>query len=192
MKTYYYINLVILFLTINSFAQNKDAKPEVSPLVNESFKFNNFSDQIIVVSIINPDNREEISNLDELAKKYQSSNVAFIAITDEANDSVVNSLKYQLTHYQYLSEKENERVFNKYQTGVFKIFPLQIITNQNDEIHYIKKGSTKNIEGKLSKRLDKLLLAKLEQGSLTIAEKKHQIDYHNGSLSLRPSNHKVE
>jgi len=192
MKTYYYINLIILFLTINIFAQNKDVKPEVSPLVNESFKFNDFSDQIIVVSIINPDNSEEISNLDELAKKYQSTNVAFIAITDEANDSVVNSLKYQLTHYQYLSEKENERVFNKYQTGVFKIFPLQIITNQKDEVHYIKKGSTKNIEGKISKRLDKLLLAKPKQGALTIAEKSYQNDYHKRRLSLRVSNHKLE
>ncbi len=192
MKSYYYINLVILFLTINIFAQNKDVKPEVSPLVNESFKFNNFSDQIIVLSIINPDNSEEISNLDELAKKYQSSNVAFIAITDEANDSVVNSLKYQLTHYQYLSEKENERVFNKYQTGVFKIFPLQIITNQKDEVYYIKKGSTKNIEGKLAKRLDKLLLTKPEPGALYFAEKSYQNDYHEGRLSLPVSGAQVE
>jgi len=178
MKSFYYINLLALILSMNIFAQNKDVKTEVSPLLNGSFQFNNFRDQLIVISIINTDDSNEISHLDRLAKKYQASNVVFIAITDEANDSVVNSLKYQLTHYQYLSEKENERVFNKYQTGVFKIFPLQIITNQNDEIHYIKKGSTKNIEGKLSKRLDKLLLAKSEQGSLDIAVKKHQNDYH--------------
>ncbi len=190
---YYYINLVILFLSINIFAQNKDAKPDVSPLLNESFKFNNFSDQIIVISIFNPNNREEISNLDELAKKYQSSNVAFIAITDdEANDSVVNSLKYQLTHYQYLSEKENERVFNKYETGVFKIYPLQIITNQKDEIHYIKKGRTKNIEDKLSKRLDKLLLAKTKQDALHIVVKTYQNDYQVGGRSLSVSDSQLE
>jgi hypothetical protein len=193
MKSYYYINLLILFLSINIFAQNKDAKPDVSPFVNERFKLSNFSDQIIVVSIINPNNREEISNLDELAKKYQSSNVAFIAVMgDEANDSVVNSLKYQLTHYQYLSEKENERVFNKYQTGVFKIFPLQIVTNQKDEIHYIKKGRTKNIEGKLSKRLDKLLLAKTKQNALHIAVKSYQNDYQAGKWSSPVSDSQVE
>jgi hypothetical protein len=191
MKSYYYINLLILFLSINIFAQNKDVKPDVSPFVNERFKLSNFSDQIIVVSIINPNNREEISNLDELAKKYQSSNVVFIAITDdEANDSVVNSLKYQLTHYQYLSEKENERVFNKYQTGVFKIFPLQIVTNKKDEIYYIKKGSTKNIEGKLSKRLDKLLLAKAKQSTLQIAEKSYQNNDQESSWSLVVSDSK--
>ncbi len=194
MKTYFHynINLVILFLSINIFAQNKNVKPEASPLLNESFKFNNFSDQIIVISIINPNNKEEISNLDELAKNYQSSNVAFIAITDEANDSVVCSLKYQLTHYQYLPEKENERVFNKYQTGIFKIFPLQIVINQKDEIHYIKKGSTKNIEGKLSKRLDKLLLIKPEPGALYFAEKSYQNDYHERGLSLSVSEAQVE
>ena len=103
MKTYYYINLIILFLTINIFAQNKDIEPEVSPLLNESFKFNNFSDQIIVISIINPNNSKEIS-----------------------------------------------------------------------------------------KRLDKLLLAKPEQGALDIAEKSYQYDYHEGRLSLRASYHKVE
>ncbi len=194
MKTnfHYYINLVILCISINNFAQNKDVKPEVSPLVNESFKFNNFNDQIIVISIINPNNREEISNLDKLANKYQSSNVVFIAITDEANDSVVSSLKYQLIHYQYLSEKENERVFNKYQTGVFKIFPLQIVTNQKDEIYYIKKGSTKNIESKLSKRLDKLLLAKPKQDALYIAEKRYQNDYQEASWNLPVSDSQLE
>ncbi len=193
MKThfFYYINLVMLCLSINIFAQNKYVKPEVAPLLNESFKFNNFSDQIIVVSIINPNNREEISNLDELAKKYQSSNVVFIAITDdEANDSIVNSLKYQLTHYQYLSEKENERVFNKYQTGVFKIFPLQIVTNQKDEIQYIKKGSTKNIGGKLSRRLDKLLLAKPKQSTLQIVKKRYQKKSQESSWSLLVSDSK--
>jgi len=183
MKSYFYYcsNLLILILSVNIYAQNKDAKLEVSPIENESFKFNNISDQIIVISIVNPNNREEISNLDELAKKYQSSNVAFIAITgDEANDSVVNSLKYQLTHYRYLSVKENARVFNKYQTGVFKIFPLQIVTNQKGEIHYIKKGRAKNIDDKLSKRLDKLLLTKTKEDAPYIAIKSYRNNYQAG------------
>jgi len=180
MKSYCYIKLLILFLAVQSFAQNKYVKPDISSLVYESFKFNNYSDQIIVISIINPNDSDEIAHLDNLAKKYQASNVAFIAITDEANDSMVNSLKYQLTHYQYLAEKENERVFNKYQTGVFKIFPLQIITNQEGDVLYEKKGNTKNIQHKISKRLNKLLNAKPTKGFFPIGIKNYLSDSQNG------------
>ena len=35
---------------------------------------------------------------------------------------------------------------------------MQIITNPRGEIDYVKKGATKNIEQKLAKRIDKLLM----------------------------------
>ena len=69
-------------------------------------------------------------------------------------------------HYQYLPETENERTFNKYQTGAIKIFPIQIITNQQGKVYYIKKGNTKNIKHKLSKRIDKILSTSSGPGSL--------------------------
>ena len=154
----YIIMLIVVFLSINSLAQNKRLKPFAASSNIENVFFNTLQNEIIIVSIINPENHKEIVKLDELASRYQSSGVRFIAITDEVNDSIINSLKYELIHYQYLSSEENERVFNNYQTGNFKVFPMQIITNSRGEIDYIKKGATKNIEQKLAKRIDKLLM----------------------------------
>ena len=154
----YIIMLIIVFLSINSLAQNKRLKRFAASSNIENVFFNALQNDIIIISIINPENHQEIAKLDELASRYQSNGVRFIAITDELNDSIVNSLKYELIHYQYLSSEENERVFNNYQTGNFKVFPMQIITNPRGEIDYLKKGATKNIEQKLAKRIDKLLM----------------------------------
>ena len=154
----YVIMLIVVFLSINSIAQNKMLKPFAGSSNIENVFFNTLQNDIIIISIINPENHQEIAKLDELASRYQSNGVRFIAITDELNDSIVNSLKYELIHYQYLSSEENERVFNNYQTGNFKVFPMQIITNSIGEIDYLKKGATKNIEQKLAKRIDKLLM----------------------------------
>lgn len=150
--------LIVVFLSIDSLAQNKRVKPFVASSNIENVFFNTFQNDIIIISIINPENHQEIAKLDELASRYKSSGLRFIAITDEVNDSIVNSLKYELIHYQYLSSEENERVFNNYQTGNFKVFPMQIIINSEGEIEYMKKGATKNIEEKLAKRIDKLLM----------------------------------
>jgi len=40
---------------------------------------------------------------------------------------------------------------------------MQIITDSNGEILYLKKGAVKNIEDKLVKKIDKLLLIKSEK-----------------------------
>jgi hypothetical protein len=154
----YIIMLIVVFQSISSFAQNNRPKPFAVSSNIENVFFNTLQNDIIIISIINPENHKEIAKLDELASRYQSSGVRFIAITDEVNDSIVNSLKYELIHYQYLSSEENERVFNNYQTGNYKVFPMQIITNHRGEIDYVKKGDTKNIEQKLAKRIDKLLM----------------------------------
>ena len=157
-NAHHIIMLIVVFLSINSLAQIKQLKPFAASSNIENVFFNTLQNEIIIISIINPENHKEIVKLDELASKYQSSGVRFIAITDEVNDSIVNALKYELIHYQYLSSEENERVFNNYQTGNFKVFPMQIITNSIGEIDYLKKGATKNIEQKLAKRIDKLLM----------------------------------
>jgi len=154
----YIITLTALFLSISNFAQDKKINSLAPSIAFNNNVFNDVHDKLIVISIVDYEDDKELVKLDKLAAKYQSSSVRFIAITDEVNDSIVNALKYQLMHYQYLSSEENEKVFNKYQTGNFKVFPMQIITNGSGQIHYIKKGHSKNIEEKLARRINKLVL----------------------------------
>lgn len=157
-NTQYIIVLVALFLSLNNFGQEKKLGPLVASTSFDKEMFNNVQDELTVISIINPEDNMELMKLDKLAAKYQSKRVRFIAITDEVSESITNALKYQLKHYQYLSSEENEKVFNKYQTGNFKIFPMQIIMNSSGQVYYLKKGHTKNIEEKLAKRINKLIV----------------------------------
>ena len=162
-KLAHILAVAIIFSSLSIHAQTKRLNAITQALSPLHVLLNQTPRDINVISIINPENSKELVKLDELAQKYQSDKVGFIAITDEVNDSIVNSLKYQLIHYQYLASEQNEMVFNHYQTGTFKIFPMQIITDSNGEILYLKKGAVKNIEDKLVKKIDKLLLIKSEK-----------------------------
>ena len=92
-NAHHIIMLIVVFLSINSLAQIKQLKPFAASSNIENVFFNTLQNEIIIISIINPENHKEIVKLDELASKYQSSGVRFIAITDEVNDSIVNALK---------------------------------------------------------------------------------------------------
>ncbi len=142
------VKTIMLFICLNVIGQIKTNKLLQHDKNNE----------IKIISIIDINNPVEIKNLDLLAEKYKRYNIEFIAITDEINDSISYSLKNQLLHYKFVKKTENERIFNSYQTGMFKVFPMQVILNKSGEITYIKKGTTKSIDKKLAKRIDKLLI----------------------------------
>lgn len=117
----------------------------------------NIENNIKVISILDTDNYKELKKLDHFAAKYKNRNVTFIVITDKSNDSLYNLNKEGIRYYQFLSENENRKNLNTYQTGMYKVFPTHIVINKEGEIIYKKKGIANNIEDKLSKRIDKLL-----------------------------------
>ncbi len=111
----------------------------------------------MIISIFDYKNLDEIKKLDKLAEKYTDRNVTFISVIDNLNDDMVNSIKKQVLYYQHLSKVENKRVFNTYQTGMYKVFPMHVVLNKKGEVTYKKKGAVNNIEDKLAKRINRLL-----------------------------------
>jgi len=158
-KTNLHIKIIIIALLVSASidAQIKDQDLAYISIDNNFKQLNSIKEKIVVISIFNPDNSSELKKMDELAQKYKNSNVSFISVSDNFNGNLDKSLKKQILHYQHLSTDENERVFNKYQTGMFKVFPMHIILNKKGELTYKKKGEIKNIERKLEKRINRLL-----------------------------------
>jgi len=146
---------MVFFLSFNLISQVKNQLITDLSAGKQHFEINNSNDNIKVISILNPDNSDNWKRIDQFAKKYQHKNISFIAVTDQLNDSLSNSIKGE--YYQHLSAIENKKVFNTHQTGMYKVFPIYIIINKDGKIIYKKKGTTNNIEGKLAKRIDKLL-----------------------------------
>jgi len=148
---------MVFFLSINLISQVKNQLIIDSSIKGQQFDINNVNKNIKVISILNPDNSDNWKRIDRFAEIYQYKNVSFIAVTDKLNDSLSNSIKSEHNHYQHLSAIENKKVFNTHQTGMYKVFPIYIIINKDGKIIYKKKGATNNIEGKLAKKIDKLL-----------------------------------
>ncbi|WP_299526641.1 hypothetical protein [uncultured Lutibacter sp.] len=153
--------LIVIFLSVNIYGQNRLQKLAMSSFDNNKESMYDSKENIIVISIVDFQNPNEFENLNKLAKKYKNDNVQFIAVTDKIDDNEFNLLKVQLSHYKYLSKDENEKVFNMYQTNMFKVFPIQILINANGKMKYKKKGRANNIEDKLSKRIDRFLYKKI-------------------------------
>lgn len=149
---------MVFFLSFNLISQVKNQWIIDSSIKGEQFEINNVNNKIKVISILNPDNSDNWKRIDQFAEIYQYKNVSFIAITDKLNDSLSSSIKGEYNYYQHLSAIENKKVFNTHQTGMYKVFPIYIIINKDGKIIYKKKGATNNIEGKLAKRIDKLLV----------------------------------
>lgn len=148
---------VAIFISINIIAQNNNQRITFSSNEN-TYELMNYSEEnIIVISIFNIKDPVEIKVLDKLAENYYNDNVTFIAITDKLSDSIVNLVKSKTSHYHHLAKEENNRVFNIYQTGTYKVFPMQIILNKEGKVVYKKKGKTNHIDEKLAKRINKLL-----------------------------------
>ncbi len=158
-KTNLHITIIftVFFLSLNLISQNREQKIVFSPIDRISDLLYNSENNIKVISILDTDNSVALKRLDQFAAKYEEKNVTFIAITDGLNDSISNAIKNEFVHYQHLPENENKKIFNTYQTGKYKIFPIHIILNKEGKIIYKKKGSVNNIEEKLSKRIDKSL-----------------------------------
>jgi hypothetical protein len=151
---------LVLFLSLNSiFSQSLDQNIAYNiPGNNTSHWINSSNSNIKIISILNSDHAVELKKLDHFAAKYKNSNVSFIAVTDKLSDSLSNAIKREIRYYRHLSKNENLKVFNTYQTGMYKVFPIHIILDKEGKIIYKKKGSSNNIEVKLAKRIDKLLL----------------------------------
>ena len=146
----FFVLLIVAFLgQVN--AQNAD----YMALLNENIFAP--SDKIIVLNIWNTKFPDEIKVLNTLVEKYKNDNVIFVAITDEDKDIVESFLKNHIFNYQHLNGLEGEKIFNNFQTGVYKVYPMHIIIDQGGEIIYKKKNAVKNIEAKLVKRIDLLL-----------------------------------
>lgn len=152
-----FITLTAIMLSLNGFSQEEVGDMNLVSY-DENFTWvENGNEQIIVISIIDLNNHQEIEELDLLAKEYNSNNISFLAITDDIPENISVNLKKQLFHYKYLSKSDNERIFNMYQTGMYKIFPMHIVLNKEGEVYYKSKGSHNKMDEKLSKRIDRLM-----------------------------------
>ncbi|MCK5638527.1 MAG: redoxin family protein [Flavobacteriaceae bacterium] len=149
--------ITVFFISLNLISQSRIQAVTISYNAKTSHWLNSKDNNIQVISILGTKNIAELKKLDQFAEKYGSKNVSFIAITDKQNDSLNNLIKDEIKNYQYLSKNDNLKVFNTYQTGMFKVFPIHVIINNEGKIIYKKKGNSNNIENKLAKRIDKLL-----------------------------------
>lgn len=113
--------------------------------------------KIIVINIWNPDHIKDLYKLNHLVEKYKTSNVVFLAITDDDTEKVSEFLSQNEFNYQHIHKNLGEKIFNQLQTGMFKAYPIHVVIDQKGTVTYIKKKSSKNIEYKLSKRIDQLL-----------------------------------
>ena len=150
--------LVFFVLLIAAFfSQVKAQNADYTTLLNKNIYAP--SNKIIVLNIWNTKFPDEIKVLNTLVEKYKNDNVVFVAITDEDEDIVELFLENHIFNYQHLNGAEGEKIYNNFQTGVYKVYPQHIILDQNGKINYKRKNTVKNIEAKLIKRID-LLLAK--------------------------------
>ena len=150
--------LLVLFLSLNSVtSQSLDQNVAYISSNKTSQWINASNSNIKIISILNSDHVEKLKKLDHFAAKYKNKNVSFIAVTDKLSDSLSNAIKKEIQYYRQLSKNENLKVFNTYQTGMYKVFPIHIILDKEGKIIYKKKGNSNNIEDKLAKRIDKLL-----------------------------------
>jgi len=155
-----YLFQIIIVITMNTFfATTTLSQIRIqNPVINEFKSLHQFKDSIIVISILDPKYSNELKKLNKLAEKFKSENVVFIAITDKIDDFTKNILKDNLTNYQFISEIETENIFNTYQTGMYKIYPIQIILSKKREEIYLKKGVCNNIDKKMEKKIKKLIM----------------------------------
>ena len=146
--------LVFIFVFMNTmvFAQYKTSSKEAA-VATESLALDAFRNDIVVISIWNPDDPQEIEALNVLVKKYKGKNVRFLAITD--GSSTTNYTDNLL--YYHLTGVEAEKIFNTYQKSMFKNYPIHIILNQERKVVFKKQRIVKNIEKKIAKKLETLL-----------------------------------
>jgi len=147
----------VLFLTLKVNAQSNVQKLLLTSIENNNMLYNDFEDAIIVISILDLEDSKEIERLSKLAEKYVNNKVVFFVITDENNQHVNSYFKLSHFNLNELAKVDNDIIFNKYQTGMFKVFPIHIVLNPEGKITYKRKGTVKNVEKKLEKKIDAIL-----------------------------------
>lgn len=148
-----HIFFILLILAFTSLIKAQNA--DYMALLNENIF--SPSDKIVVLNIWNTKFPDEIKVLNNLVEKYKNDNVVFVAITDEDEEIVELFLKTHVFNYQHLNGLEGEKIYNNFQTGVYKVYPQHIIIDQNGKVSYKRKNPVKNIEAKLVKKIDLLL-----------------------------------
>lgn len=143
--------LLILALTNQVSAQNGDYTSVLSEHIIAP------ANKIIVLNIWNTKFPDEIIRLNELKEKYKDDDVVFLAITDEDKNKVDEFLETHPYSYDHLIGLEGEKIFNLFQTGMYKVYPIHIIIDQNGKVSFKRKSVVKNIEIKLAKKIDLLL-----------------------------------
>jgi len=164
--------LWVFFLSLSVYSQRSNQKFPIHLFETSNSRFFNSSNSIQVISIIDNMNLNEIIKMDQRAAQYKGKNVKFIAVTDTNKEQLNKYFKTELSNYIQLTKENNKLIFNTYQTGMYKIFPIHVIINNEGKIIYLKKGNSNNIENKLVKRIDKLLKTetskRIEQYQYTI------------------------
>lgn len=150
--------LVLYFFSFNLFSQIKLNENTNIEIMKNYKTIDNFKGNIIVISILNLKNPNEITALRNLSEKFME--VTFIAVIDGLSDTEISQLKEQLKYHVFLSKDENDKIFNTYETGKFKTFPIHILIDTNGTIKYKKKKEINIIEYKLSNRIEKLIYSK--------------------------------
>ena len=143
--------LLILALTNQVSAQNGDYTSVLSEHIIAP------TNKIIVLNIWNTKFPDEIVRLNELKEKYKDDDVVFLAITDEDKNKVDEFLETHPFSYDQLIGSEGEKIFNLFQTGMYKVYPIHIIIDRNGKVSFKRKSVVKNIETKLAKKIDLLL-----------------------------------
>ena len=154
MKTISPLVFLALLITVFSYelvAQNTNYKNMINNYVTTT------TNSVIVINIWNTKQPDDIDRLNLLAEKYKNEEIIFLAVTDEEQEKVDLFLQEQEFAYQHLSGSEGEKIFNQFQKGMFKEFPIHIIINQEGELSYLKKNPIRKIERKLTQRIDDLL-----------------------------------
>lgn len=112
---------------------------------------------IIIYSIFDVNETDEIVKLDALAGKYQGKKVRFVAVSDKVNSNAKKVIGEHSNHYEQLPQPLNHEVFNKFQTSMMKVFPMHVIVDQEGALVFKKKGRSKGIEEKLDRKIERLL-----------------------------------
>ena len=148
--------LIVLFVKTNVMAQfitsyTSTKKREHIKLLDD------YKGNIVVISILNVKSLHEIKELNKLVERYKGKKVTFIAISDgdKSVKMAIDSNSFQFKYIQ--NEEESEKIFNKYQTGMFKAYPMHIILNEEGKTVFKKQKTIENINKKFIKKLDGLL-----------------------------------
>ena len=155
MKLFITILLLSFFIEIEVMAQFNKASYVNSDTGKDMRQFEEYEDDIVVISILDVDDSKGVKPLNNLARKYKGKKVTFIIITD--GDDVSKGTILNDNGFQYLNKKESHKLFDKYQTGMFKVFPIYVILNVERKVVFKKQRVVKNINLKIEKKLDALL-----------------------------------